>query len=359
MRKISLLTMLVAIAISVTFYSCKKDDDSTSEQEGNEQLADEQNATEETKIPTTTLDSQIDVAYATKETGAPPSPNSNIDFQLNTDLQEAFQGTGFKIQFSSSASIAGAYIQFKDADGTPANSYFDVTDFNDANKTAKNKSSKIFKNQNTKTKKAAEDFDNEIQVDFGDNIPAGQFCYDICLYDTSNNISQILTVCVTVEAWGGNASIVGEWILDSQEPEDNNEITINCQDDSSFDALDYQYTKNEWTFVLNEDGSYYEIYDNEGSEIDEEASSSACSAIYSDETYENLDKYSGNWAYNEDNETLTLVDFKYEDLLDEENTEEYEGQIYFEGVEVEIISGQLVLTAEYEGETYKVVFNRK
>ena len=360
MRKTNSLLLIAIVAITCLVSSCNKDDDNNPSNQGNEQLANEQNATEEAKIPTSTLETGIEIEGASKETGTPPSPNSNLNFDLNTDLTEAFQGSGLRIEFSSTESIAGAYIQFKDVDGNAASNYFNVSSssfFNIDNGRLAGKVEPV--KRSLSNARVAQEFNDQIEVDFGSNVPAGQFCYDICLYDASNNVSQIQTVCITVEAWGGNASIVGEWIFDKGEPATDVKETINCSNGQTIEVDYAQYTKDEWTFVLNEDGTYFEIYDVEGRELDYSATESNCSATYGDVERGN-EKYSGNWAYNEEDQTLTVIDFKYENFLNASENEDYEdGDLYFEGAKAEIISGQLILTETDDGETYKAYFNRK
>ena len=359
MRKTNSLLLIAIVAITFLVSSCSKDEGTNSSGQGNEQLANEQNATEETKIPTSTLETGIEIEGATKETGTPPSPNSDLNFELNTDLTEAFQGSGLRIEFSSTESISGAYIQFKDLDGNVASNYFDVSSsfFYRDNGRLERKAEPTKKSLSNA--RVAQDFNDQIEVDFGSNVPAGQFCYDICLYDASNNVSQIQTVCVTVEAWGGNASIVGEWIIDITELNDYYKGTISCTNGQTIEVDYWQNTKDESTFALNDDGTYFEIYDVEGRELDYFATQSACSATYGDVEQDN-GKYSGNWAYNEEDQTLTVIDFKYEDLLDASNNEEYEdGSLSFEGVKAEVISDQLVLSKTDDGDTSKLYFNRK
>ena len=360
MKKINSLLLIAIVAITYLVSSCSNDEDNNPSNQGNEQLANEQNTTEETKIPTSTLETGIEIEGATKETGTLPSSNSNLNFDLNTDLTEAFQGSGLRIEFSSTESIAGAYIQFKDVDGNAASNYFDVSSssFNRDNGRLARKAKPL--KRSLSNARVAQNFNDQIEVDFGSNVPAGQFCYDICLYDASNNVSQIQTVCVAVEAWGGNASIVGEWIFERAEPADDDTETINCTNGQTIEVDFEQNIEEEITFTLNENGTYFHIFDVEGGiELDYSATVSNCTATYKD-VEQVKDKYSGNWAYNEENQTLTIIDFKYEDLLDASNNEEYEdGLLFFEGVKAEVISGQLVLSETDDGETYKFYFNRK
>ncbi len=343
LMKKSKLLLISGMVFFLSLFSCN-DEETNLQDQGNEALANEQNAAEEKVIPTSTLQTGIEINGATIETGNPPASTVSMDFQVNKDKQDAYQRTGLVIQFSSNDPVAGAYIQFKDVDGNPTSNYFKVpyTSFN--GRLLKKEISYKNKNHQART---TEEFSNEININFGSDMPEGRFCYDIRLYDGENNVGQNETVCVTVEAWGGNAEIVGKWIFDRSEPAENGDNTTGliCQNGDSLDdiqnSIEYIY---QHTFVLNSDGTYYKQYDEEGKYLDREASKTNCSAVYGDLEKESY-KYSGNWAFNEDKETLIVIDFKYEDLIDLTNNEDYvDGDIYLDNVKAEILNNELVIT---------------
>ncbi|MEM1136683.1 MAG: hypothetical protein AAGI07_12675 [Bacteroidota bacterium] len=358
------LSIIALLTIGLYLSSCSdEDNDEVNPLSEGEVLANTQNQTEERAIPVAQLASGIAIENGTKKNGTAPVPTGSLDFQINTENQEAFLNSGFTINFSSTDNVAGAYIQFKDAEGNNIDGYFDVplTSIFANARITKNKKSKI------QRKRTTEDEGIEIDVDFSTAIEAGTFCYDICVYDDNGNISQIEEVCVEVEAWGGNATIVGEWIFDRYDPIDEDEETftqtIYCENGDSIENVAYYIQEeSEWTFVLNADGSYYERYDEVEKSIDFDESVENCTAIY--ETIEEDEKYSGYWAFNEAAGTLTVIDFKYENLSFPEENEEYdEGDLYFEGVKAEVIAGELVLTETFteDGETIteKVIFKKK
>jgi len=341
--KKSKLLLISGMVFFLSLFSCS-DEETNLQDQGNEALANEQNAAEEKVIPTSTLQTGIEINGATIETGNPPAPTVSMDFQVNKDKQDAYQRTGLVIQFSSNEPVAGAYIQFKDVDGNPTSNYFNVPYASFNGRLLKKEISYKYKNHQART---TEEFSNEININFGSDMPEGRFCYDIRLYDGENNVGQIETVCVTVEAWGGNAEIVGKWIFDRIEPADDGDNTTGfiCQNGDSLDdvqnSIEYVYLH---TFVLNSDGTYYEQYDEEGKYLDLEASETNCSAVYGDLEKESY-KYSGNWAFNEEKETLTVIDFKYEDLIDLTNNEDYvDGEVYYDNVKAEISNNELVIT---------------
>ncbi|TGV03029.1 hypothetical protein [Flavivirga rizhaonensis] len=354
--------LFTLIVFSILVYSCSSDDNNNDN--GNEQLANEQNQLEEIPVPLANLNSDISIDGATKNQGTPPAPNSNINLEISSDKAEAFQSFGFNLKFSTvEANVAGAYLLFKDSDNNNASDYFDipVSSFKTNKSIKSNKSRGPLK----KSSKTLIDDEYEIDVDFGNSFPPGKFCADLCIYDSENNISQIVTVCIEVEAWGGNAAITGEWVFDrSLDDNENDEKTeVTCENEETI-IVDEHIGETTWTLVLNENGSYYETYKGTFQYLDYKATVTSCTAEYTNK--EEDEKYSGNWAYNEEKETLTIIDFKFEDFLDSSNNETNEnGDIYFDGenVTASIVNGELVITGTYTeaGQTYTdtSIFKRK
>ncbi|WAC01449.1 hypothetical protein N7U66_15690 [Lacinutrix neustonica] len=183
MKKRNLFLAIASVAILFST-SCSKDDDNTTAQVDTEALANSQNATEDENIPATTLEGGINIAGATKVTGLPPAPNSNLDFDMSGTKNEAFQRTGFDIVLSSNSTLEGAYIVFKDSEGNATGTYFDVPA--SAFGTSRNNSSRMAtKAPMVNRRSRLMPPNNDIDVDFDSSIPAGQFCYAICVYDAS------------------------------------------------------------------------------------------------------------------------------------------------------------------------------
>ncbi len=334
--------------ICLTF-SCSSSDNNSSEK--NEDTAKKQNETENRIIPTSELGSGITIDGATSQQGLPPAPNGALDFQINTEKQEAFQEAGFDIKFSTSDNIKGAYVLFQDSDGNKLNNYLDVSLSSSTGKRSSKKPVITSKkhNKSSKLNKVSTENDYTLDVDF-DNISPGSFCYEICLYDENNNISAIQKICVEVEAWGGNSNIVGEWIYDrsDDDSEETDTTEINCENGETM-TVNYNGNEDEtWVLVLNAGGSYYETYKGFYENLKYEATRSSCSAIYNKIDYD--DKYFGKWVYNEDKETLTIINFKYEDFLDSSENETYpDGSVYFDGnnTTAKVISEELVIIDKY------------
>jgi hypothetical protein len=313
----------LAIAFALTFTSCKKEENSTNTS-GVEEIANSQNSTEKFKIETATLEKGISVENATSKEGNPPQWNDeNFDFNLDKTKTSGFQDTGLRIDFSSSEEITGAYIRFKDSDGNAAKNYFDVqiSAEDNSEEDYKTKSSKksntLFKAKSTKTEDT-----QTIEVNFSSDIPAGTFCYEICIYDENGNISAPQEVCVTVEAWGGNAKLVDNWKENSSNTYCEYTDTISCYDGNSFTYTDNDCWDNlEVTF--NSDGTYVAEWKDEYFDIDYETSATNCEITYEKTATKEHGQEKGKWAFDEENSTLFIIAFEYKDFIDSEYSEVY------------------------------------
>lgn len=356
-------TLFILILFSIATYSCSSDSDNK-DSGGNDELANTQNETENAIIAVDNLNSDINIVGATKNNGTPPTPNSNINLQVDSGTKEAHQKSGFNLKFSTTeTNIAGAYLQFKDIDDNNASNYFDIpmSSFltGKSSNTKIKTSSKSFGSSKGNSNMMDEEF--QIDIDFGDAFPAGQFCGTLCIYDSSNNISQAVTVCVEVEAWGGNSSIVGEWILEDADDEDYTE-QVSCSNGQSIEVSYDEIIVEEFLFVIESNGNFQLDSYEEYKALDWEATSDNCTATYSNDIQKYDDRETGKWAYNEDSKTLTLISFKYEDFIEPQYNEDYpNGELIFEGDKVEIINGKLVITETYVdgNETYTDVYTFK
>lgn len=344
------------------FVSCS-DDDANNKEEPNEETVDQidpipdpvPDPGEESvapDIPITTLDAGIQIEGASKITGTPPEPSGTLDFNIQSTDQAGYLDTGFTVNFTSTDAVAGAYILFKDENGVKSDSYFNVPLVSGKSNTSKKTKSRT--STTISSKKVGE---QEIEVLFNSNVPTGTFCYEICLYDNANNISQIVSRCVTISSWGGNSSLVGDWKFDRSfengeltADEDTTEVT--CNNGTVENFIDILYETNDWILSLEANGDYSEEYDERYQLLDLNPTLNACSPIYG-EFEESNDRYLGKWSYNETS-GLSIVDFAYENILDPSENETYErGEIYFDGIAAEIVNGELVLTETFQedGET--------
>lgn len=346
------------------FVSCS-DDDANDKEETNEETVEQIDAIpdpvpdpeEESTapdIPITTLDAGIQIEGATKITGTPPAPAGTLDFNIQSTDQAGYLDTGFVVNFASTDAVSGAYILLKDENGVKSDSYFNVPlvsgKSNNSKKTDSRRSNAI------SSKRVGE---QEIEVLFDGNVPTGTFCYEICLYDNANNISQIVSRCVTISSWGGNNSLVGDWKFNRSF--ENGELTtdddtreVTCNNGTLENFIDILYETNNWILSLEASGDYSEAYDERYQLLDLNSTLTACTAIYG-EFEESNDRFLGKWTYNQTS-GLSIVDFAYENLLDPSENETYDrGEIYFDGIAAEIINGELVLTETFQEDGEAIV----
>ncbi len=360
-------TIAVLMLLSSFMYleSCSKDEGtSTPEQEQVDPAPNDPadpNPAEDNAITITTIDSGVSVMNATKVEGVPPAPSGSVDFQIDSDNHAGYLDTGFLLDVASDDQATGAYIVFKDADDNASSGYFNVSFGADSGKQTLTKRGK----SNTRAAKLFE-VEEEIVVLFDNSITEGEFCYDICLYNASGDVSQIVTRCLEVSAWGGNEALAGEWLYDrdvvnGEVEEDDDTTTVSCNNGSSIEVSYNNYEKNDWILTLVANGDYNEEYDDIYQIIDHDASAASCDAVYETEKTENHDKYYGKWTYTAAN-GLSIVDFSYEDFLDPSENETYEtGEVYFDGIAAEVINGELVLSETIIDEngdsiTYESIF---
>ena len=342
MKKFSIALSALFLCITI---SCN--DDNNISGSGNQEVADQQNALEDNKTDVTILESGIIINGATKNSGNPPSPNSNLDFNITSDSQKGFQSSGFDIKFSSNADVAGAYIRFKDVDGNVTADYFDVpassfgTSFSNKGSFA---NSSIINKKIESTTLVNKNSETVINVDLKTTVPAGEFCYDICLYDSQNNVSTIETVCVTIEAWGGNAQLVGKWKLEEITDIDDT-FDIDCNNGGTINVLESNIISQDILVYFNEDGSYNDSQKGETVYLDYSASAETCTVVYSTDSEKMDEERYGNWAFDEDDNRITIVLFSIKDLLDSNNSVDYEfGDKFFDGLFIkEITETKLVI----------------
>lgn len=348
------LNLFLFSALLLGVISCGSDDEAPSDLT----LVDP-NPAEDVVIDANTVASGISVDGATRNTGNAPAPNStDLTFDSNAAEQSAFLSNGFDIRINVPDTYAGAYLQV-----AGSNEYLTIpssTIF--AAKTAgKNKKTGIFKNTQAKMN------DNEVQidVDFAASVPAGTFCYLLCIYDENGNISQPVEVCVEVEAWGGNSNLVGTWNysksiedgvtigIGEADCDDQNELT--CDNNNTISVPDaYCYTLNSVPITFNADGTYeYEAKSTYRS-MDFDTTLATCTATFlpeEEETYISR----GNWAYDEEEKKLTLVEFSYVEMQNGETFEgvEENGYLLFDG-DITLSGSELVIKETYTdgGQTF-------
>lgn len=321
--------------------------------------------TEETALDPSVISGDLIISNGTNITGTPPSPTGNLPFSMSNTTQSAFQKNGFDISFTAPANYAGAYIQLTDPDGGVATDYWDVSGPGRTAITTRERKSLLQGNKSSQ--------DNvEIDVDFEDSVPAGTFCYIICIYDDAGNISEPVEICVEVEAWGGNPNLIGTWNFEKIVENgvtrlvgeaDCEDTTVFCNDQSEL-SIDnaYCFTIVSLPITFNADGSYTYIESAKSTDIDYQQSSETCQAVFGVEEEQSYTSR-GNWAYDEEEQKLTLVEFEYIEAAGDdvfEGTEE-NGYLLVNG-DAEITANSLVIKETFTdgdfSENFEIYFNK-
>jgi hypothetical protein len=322
---------ILGLLLTVSF-ACSND----SEKEEVSKVDDDAiNQLEETILDENVVIDNLSIQGATKKTGS-PTPNGAISFTLDNPTSTAFLKNGFSIDFDeSSDAFIGAYLQIKSVDGNLADGYWDINDITSKQSRIKSKSGKqAFSSKVSMT-------GGSVTVNFLDAIKPGKFCYAICVYDGSGNISLPSEVCVEVESWGGNSTLNGNWGFLSEEDIENGvsdgvrgagepdceESFFYCDNGSTSIAYEYCDEITSLDLSFKSDGTYVlnEVY--EYSDIDYEASASNCAAVAENGT--SYYKSEGKWAYDEEEEILTLIEFYYDEDGDSETIPD--GEVLFQG----------------------------
>ncbi|WP_109436901.1 hypothetical protein [Aquimarina sp. AU119] len=343
------LSFFLLASLLLVIIGCSSDDDSPT---GGNDVA--SNPEEETVLNPADVTSGITIENATVNNGTPPSPTGEIAFTMDNTNQSAFLKNGFDISFNAPANYAGAYIQLASTDGTKATNYFDVS---------ANKSKSVRKNTGVFSRSSKMDNNNvEIDVNFGDAIPPGKFCYILCIYDDAGNISDPVEVCVEIEAWGGNPALVGTWnytkliedgvtILPGEES-DCGSTTINCANEQELVIENaFCYILDSFKLTINNDGTYEYRSDETDNDLDFNASTETCTAVFQPEgTSYYISK--GNWAYDEEEKRMTLIEFEYVEASGDQVFEgvEENGYVDFDGDAVVDGSSLIVKIVETEAD---------
>ncbi|MBQ4804109.1 hypothetical protein J8L88_14700 [Aquimarina sp. MMG015] len=322
--------------------------------------------TEEISLNPDDVSGGIIIDNGTQVSGNAPTPTGTLPFSLDETSQSGFQKNGFDITFDAPSNYAGAYIQVQSEDGTAADEYWDVSIPGRSNVTSSEEKRKgLFSEQTNRLN----DQEIEIDVDFEDNVSAGTFCYLICIYDTDGNISQPVEVCVEVEAWGGNPNLIGTWNYtkrtrngvteDTIGAEECDETTVFCANDTELLVENaYCDTLLSLPITFNADGTYTYVETTNYTNLDYEATRETCTATFETEA-EELYSSRGNWAYDEEEGKLTLVEFEYTETVngDPSTGIEENGYLLFDGKAT--VTDSLIIEGDYDDdqETYTAEFH--
>ena len=350
-----LLEYLLIATLLCMIFACSSDDGAN-----NNISAEEAEQLESTELEASQVSSNVIIPGASKLQGNPPTPNGAISLDVSNSTNTAFLGEGFDITLSSNGNPVGAYLQFFSNDGTAADEYFDV---NIADNSSGKHGRSIFmvNSKRLSDNLVAKPGDTSINVDFGLEIPPGQFCYEICVYDEAGNISEPEQVCVTVESWGGMDDMEGSWVMVREERTENGQSVVfetgqeacyeydyECVNGQLLDASEC-YTRTSGEVQINGDGSYRAEFSGIDRWLDHGASYESCQASYNEETFEDVSE--GQWAFVSGSNRLTIVEYYFRGTIDGDLDEEYT---------LEAGDARLVLdgTIELDGDSFVITENR-
>jgi len=360
----------LALAFCIVLASCSEDETSTANNV-DDQAVEEQ---EQTPIEANTIADNVVINGATQNTGTPPVPNEAISLDVSSSSTTALLGEGFEVEIASDGNLVGAYLQFKSNDGTVSDSYYDI----DLNANASNKGlQKGLKLSKRNAKSTLKEEETTLDVDFNSTIEPGTFCYVICVYDNEGNISAPQEVCVTVEGWGGNNDIVGNWEATKEQTINDNgtsefivgerddcyEETILC-DNMDEIMVSLCYVQDYGLMEISADGTFSLDFKSTQDVLDYDTTRMQCQGVI--EASEYRFQVDGYWAYVSEESRLTLVGYDF-NILEDGDTEietlpSGSGELVFDG-QAELIGNELIITETYEDfefeETYKIFFEKQ
>lgn len=309
-----------------------------------------------------TVSDNVIIQGGTKIEGAPPTSNGAITLDLSDSGKTAFLDEGFDISLTSDSEITGAYIRFKSTDGSISDSYYDVNlEMNNTNEGGKLLGRRRYKKEvlNTSTLR---NYETVLDVDFNANIEPGEFCYEVCVYDTNGNISNPKEVCLTVQNWGGKSDLIALWNLTEEgetyegnlstsmvgEPDCSQEASFACEQGGEYQAKYICYTIESVGLEIKEDGTYKLDSKESGRQINDANSSASCEAIYDDFRDDYISN--GRWAFVSEGNRLVLIEYSYSELYRGESEsgtfESGDAEILLDGT-IELEGNRLKITEEY------------
>jgi len=354
--------LLPVVLLLLVVISCKKDDgpvqptDPTAEELENQEL------------DADFVSNNVLIEGGTRESGDLPVANDGIEADFTEADRTALIGEGFNIDLAE-IQARGAYLRFRTISGIPANEFFNIDLASNLSGKGNSISQSLKNIGNINSSKN----DSAIDVDFSAAMTPGKFCYEISVYDDEGNISDPQEICIKVEGWGGNDALIADWNLNKQEfSSDGNlvviepgiercedVVTITCENQDFYTSVSNCKTTDTFDVTFKNDGTY--SFESIGSkrELDHDLSRSSCFATYDE--YDDIESGEGNWAYVEDENRLTLVEYKYNNT-DRGETESGtrapgEGKIIFDG-KVTVDENSLIITSEDGDNSFKIFLKK-
>jgi hypothetical protein len=193
--------LIFAFIVLLSISSCKKDNK-------------EEKSIINTSDPNA-VTAAVKVWHGSLVTGQPPAPSNNNNVQLDASLNDEVVAIAGRYAIISpevvAGDIAGYYLQINGA-----GSYFKV-DFSKPRTTNRVRTSRPHSKPGLRlSTDSTNNADSAIVITIPDNIEPGEFCVTYCAYDAQGNVSNLVTTCVTITSFGGDATVSyleGNWKL--------------------------------------------------------------------------------------------------------------------------------------------------
>lgn len=318
------LINLFLIALVVVFSSCKKDDDTTNpvDQTGEDVVQ----TSEDDPLELSKLDKAIVISDSEKKNDAFPKAKGELDLNILFNRHQAILKDGFNIYFSSkSTKLAGARIRFRELNGESSKTYFEVP------------ASVFYITPLVATQMQGY---YTIDVDFNDKMTPGDFCYDMSLFDTDGNVSNIENICAKVEEWGGKNDIIGDWVYVKTEPANPKTKTMYCKSGDTLQVAGKFIESRIGGLTLKNDGSLVETKNYSFKLLDEALTKENCTAEYK-VSQQVKETFTGKWLFNNVDSTFTAVNYTYKDAVTGYEEEYPKGDISYDRSRIEIKNNEL------------------
>ena len=353
---------LLPILIILAVVSCKKDDGPIAQTDPTAEELESQ------ELDADFVSNNVVIAGANKNTGEMPESNDGLTADFAGSDSTALLNEGFKINLNN-VQARGAYLRFRTISRTSARYYFDI----DLESNLSGKGKLIGHTFKSVLETNSSKNESTLDIDFGAAVIPGKICYEISLYDNEGNISTPQEICLTIQSWGGNDALIGNWNLEKQElSSDGNMVliepgveqceditTITCENQDTVTSVNNCKTTDTFDVTFKNDGTY--TFESTGNkrELDHDLTQSSCFATYTE--YDDIESGEGNWAYVEDENRLTLIQYKFNNT-DRGETESGTlppgaGEIIFDG-NVTVDENSLIIITEDGENTFKIFLKK-
>lgn len=276
----------------------------------------------------------ITVWHATRVQGNAPAPTNNpngpqLDQFSNNQSIKAISGRYAVIQPEvTSGSVKGYYVQVNGA-----SEYFKL-DYSKPRTGGRSAAALPFQRNKLVQRVLGTDstgngtLDSSIVIAIPANVQPGQFCISYCAYDSLGNISNVISSCVTVATFGGDAStsyLNGTWHMTHSKDTMstwtpllysdtswvpytcvNNQLLTYCPTSNCtfVDYPAYIYSDTKFDLIFGSNGGLKHEYAYSNKELND--TTSTCSTLqYNTQSAD--EAMTGAWSYNSTTNRLTLI----------------------------------------------------